>query len=91
MEKYRKNFCHFPVWKSLEKFLFCCYGKRKFFSRLDLLTYIFIIFYSTLIQFYSYCLYLVWVDHTEMLGLEKVRKMSGKSLEKVWKFIFEIA
>jgi len=28
---------------------------------------------------------------TEMLGLEKVRKISGKGLEKVWKFIFKIA
>jgi len=26
-----------------------------------------------------------------MLGLEKVRKISGKGLEKVWKFIFKIA
>jgi len=26
-----------------------------------------------------------------MLGLEKVRKMSAKDLEKVWEFIFEIA
>jgi len=33
---------------------------------------------------------LTWVGHTEMLGLEKVLKMSGKGLEKVWKFIFKI-
>jgi len=26
-----------------------------------------------------------------MLGLEEVRKMSEKVLEKVWKFIFKIA
>jgi len=25
------------------------------------------------------------------VGLEKVRKMSGKGLQKVWKFIFKIA
>jgi len=37
------------------------------------------------------CLYLTWVGHTEMLGQEKVWTMSGKGLEKVWKFVFKIA
>jgi len=34
---------------------------------------------------------MTWVGHMEMLGLEKVQKISGKGLEKVEKFIFKIA
>jgi len=41
--------CHFPVWKSREKNVFWSVGVEKKISRLDLLTYIFIIFYSGLI------------------------------------------
>ena len=50
LEKYRKMFCHFPVWKSLEKNFFGpLVWKNKRIFQLDLLTYIFIIFYSRLI------------------------------------------
>jgi len=55
MEKYIKKFGHFPAWISLEKICLVCCGKRKQFSRFDLLTSIFIIFYSRLITLLLLC------------------------------------
>jgi len=34
---------------------------------------------------------LIWVVNEEILGLEKIQKISGKGIEKAWKFILKIA
>jgi len=46
LEKYEKSWSFSSLENSGKKFLVCWHGNRKYFSRLDLLTYILIIFCS---------------------------------------------
>jgi len=92
MKKYKKNWSFSSLEKSVQFFGVCYNGKIKLFSRRDVLTFIFIIFYSRLI-----ILLLTIIVPVFDLGMSfrkvksgKVQKKLRRGLEEVWKFMFKI-
>jgi len=96
LERCGNFFYHFPVWKSQEKYLFCLSVWKKKIFRIDLLTYIFIIFYSRWYNF-SYIVLNIIVLVCDLgrscrnIRSEKSPEVSRKAVAKVLKIVFKIA